>query len=117
MQQWAKIICDNYHGSVKDKAVENSDVKDQVSMVDRIIQLDLNYQTIQKHAGYSFDKYFFEKINQGATLIASSHWRKMMEICYGLRTQNITVPNILNSQDIVDTSNNNTDWLNILLLI
>ena len=113
LQKWAKIICNNYHGSVKDKAIENSEVKDQVTMGDRIIQLDLNYQTIQKHAGYSFDKYFFEKINQRATLIASNHWRKMMEICYGLRTQNITVPNILNSQDIVDTSNNNTDWLNI----
>lgn len=113
LQQWAKIICDNYHGSVKDKAIENSDVKDQVSMGDRIIQLDLNYQTIQKHAGYSGDKYFFEKLNQGATLIANNHWRKMMGICYSLRTQNITVPNILNSQNIVDTSNNDTDWLNI----
>lgn len=117
LKQWAKIICDNYHGSVKDKAIDNSDIKDQVSMGDRIIQLDLNYQTIQKHAGYSSDKYFFKKINQGATLITSNHWRKMMEICYGLRTQNITVPNILNSQEIVSTSNINTDWLNIFTLI
>ena len=117
LQQHAIVICDNYHGSVSIEGAQRSDVKDQVSMGDRIIQLDLNYQTIQKHAGYSTDKYFFKNINQGATLVASNHWGKMMEICHGLRAQDITIQNVLINQGnqgiVSNASNNKTDWLNI----
>ncbi|WP_375326523.1 AAA family ATPase [Candidatus Tisiphia endosymbiont of Nemotelus uliginosus] len=87
LKKHALVICNNYHGSSSSGGAEEANNKDYVTMGDRIIQLNLNYQTILRHAGYSTDKYFFKNINQGATLVASSCWGEIMKICHGLHSR------------------------------
>ncbi|WP_341762941.1 MobA/MobL family protein [Candidatus Tisiphia endosymbiont of Melanophora roralis] len=112
LQEHAKIICDNYHGSVSIKDAGGSDVKDQVRMGDRLIQLNLNYQTIQKHAGYSTYKYFLNNINQGATLITNNHWGQMVEICHGLHSTQNDSTDSLNNTNLINIFTTNLANLN-----
>ncbi len=98
LEKYATIICDNYHGSVSHEEVEGSSDKDPITMGDRIIQLNLNYQTIQRHAGYVIDKYFFNNIKQEATLVANSHWGEIIDFLHNSTSAgNLCVDPVLES--------------------
>jgi ATP-dependent exoDNAse (exonuclease V) alpha subunit len=78
LEQNAKLICENYHGVVGED--QKKTTPSEVSMGSRIIQLNLNYETIRKHANLSPYKYFLKEIDRQETLIANPHWQKMMDM-------------------------------------
>ena len=61
-------------------------------MGDRIIQLNLNYETIQKHAGLSPYKYFLKPIKHETSLVANEHFGSLLETCRKLN-DNVTEHN------------------------
>lgn len=52
--------------------------KKQITMGERIIQLNLNYETILKHAELARYKYYLKNIEEGKTINSSLDWQKLM---------------------------------------
>ena len=64
------------------KEIIDFEYKSKVTMGSKLLQLNLNYETIQKHAGYAPYKYFLKPIEDLRTIVANSNWGKILENCY-----------------------------------
>lgn len=70
--------------------IETSLSKSQVTMESRLIQLNLNYETILKHAEISPLKYFLKPINHNHSLVLNKSWGELMQVCQELSANNST---------------------------
>lgn len=70
----AILICDNYHGSL-DKA-KNS----RLTMGDLLVQLNMSYEPIERHAGYRSYRYYLKDkaANEGLTLNSNSYFNNII---------------------------------------
>lgn len=99
--KYAELICDNYHGVVSKKTedelrqketpegedltseeAEDYKYNSKITMGSILLQLNLNYETILKHANRALYKYFFKSTDDSRTIIANPNWGEMLEICY-----------------------------------
>ncbi len=76
LQTYAKLICDNYNNT----ADSNKGISIKVS--DLVTQLSINYETLQRHAGYSKYGYYLKERNKDAacTLLSNPHFISMVKV-------------------------------------
>ena len=79
-EETAKVIIDHYQAWVGDKNDR------QVSMGDRIIQYNLNYSTIEKHADLSPMRHYLKALKDVKTIAGSEHYKVIMDVIYNITT-------------------------------
>lgn len=77
-EETAKVIIDHYQAWVGDKTDR------QVSMGDRIIQYNLNYSTIEKHANLSPMRHYLKAIKDVKTVAGSENYKTIMDVIYNI---------------------------------
>jgi len=109
LKNYAKLICDNYDSSVGTGADKSSNRGLAVS--DLVTQLGINYETLQRHAGYSnYSYYFKEKADSNSdrdSIISNPHFTSMIKLFEAIaRDSNKTVIDESALQTITDIQNN-----------
>jgi ATP-dependent exoDNAse (exonuclease V) alpha subunit len=62
------------------EGVSSADSKSLLTMGDYMTQLNLNYETVQKHAELSPYKYYLEEIEASGAIGSNSNWQEMMKV-------------------------------------
>ncbi|AFC71710.1 MobA/MobL family protein [Rickettsia australis] len=112
MQKHASLICSSYHISNNGTA----------SMGERIIQLNLNYETIQKHAGIAPYKYYLQYISAHSSLNSCSSYQNLIELARDVISNNQHASHALTNSKLMSLVNSyiagidNYNWDNKALI-
>jgi len=74
----AQIVVDHYHGFVDGD--QKRPHEHEVVMSKLISQLQINYETVRKHAGLEEVKHYFASIDKNGTIITNPHFSKIMDV-------------------------------------
>ncbi len=96
MKDHALLICSSYHISNNGTA----------SMGERIIQLNLNYETIQKHAGIAPYKYYLKDISTYSSLNSCSSYQSLMKFARDVISNDQHASSALTNNKLMSLVNN-----------